>query len=86
MQDDSKIEKPWWREGVMIFVKVSSYIAFPVIISSLIGKYLDKKYDSGLRFFLIFIALGFITTIYLIWKEMKIYKKKVEQEEKDKQN
>jgi uncharacterized membrane protein YfcA len=79
--DDSKLEKPWWRDGVIIFIKISSYIAIPIITASFLGKFLDKKYDTDNLLFYILIAFAFLTTIYMIWKEMKIYKKKIEKQE-----
>jgi F0F1-type ATP synthase assembly protein I len=78
---DKKNNIPWWRDGIIIFIKVSSYIACPVILASIVGKFLDKKYNSGNLFFLGLIAIAFISTIYLIWKEMKIYKNKIEKQE-----
>jgi len=73
---------PWWRDGLIIFTKVSAYIAFPIIMASYIGNYLDDKYSTGNLYFLVLIVIAFATTIYLIWTEMKIYKKKMEQENK----
>ena len=75
--------KPWWRDGIIVFVKVSGYIAFPIILASFIGKYFDEKYNSSNKFFFIAITIAFISTIYLIAKEMKVYKKKLEKEEKE---
>lgn len=80
---DNKIIKPWWRDGVIIFSKVSAYIAIPVIIASFIGKYLDKKYDTDPIIFFVSVATAFILTIYLIWREMKIFQKKIAIEEKN---
>ena len=80
MNNDNNNKKPWWREGVLLSAKVSGYIAFPVIITSYIGKYLDKKYNTSPYLFYILIAFGFASTIYLIWKEMKIYQRKIEKE------
>jgi uncharacterized membrane protein YfcA len=75
---------PWWRDGVMIFAKVSGYIAIPVIIASFLGNYLDQKYNTGNLIFFILVSISFISTIYLIWKEAKIYKRKIDIEEKNK--
>lgn len=72
-QKDNK-EIPWWRDGVILFVKVSSYIAIPIITASYIGNYLDKKYKTGSLIFFCLLGLAFISTIYLIWKETKKYK------------
>jgi F0F1-type ATP synthase assembly protein I len=82
MNNDGK--KPWWRDGVIVFTKVSAYIAIPVIAASYIGKYLDKKYDTDPFIFLVLVAISFIFTIYLIWKEMKKFQKKIAIEEKKK--
>ena len=76
-----KNNQPWWRDGVIIFAKVSRYIAFPIILASYIGKYLDQKYNTNNLIFFILIATAFLSTIYLIWREMKIYKKKIDKEE-----
>jgi len=86
MDNDKNVEKPWWREGVLLSAKVSAYIAFPVIITSYVGKYLDKKYNTSPYLFFISIAIGFASTIYLIWKEVKIYQRKIEKEEKTNDN
>ena len=82
MEDKPKIEKPWWRDGVIIFVKVSGYIAIPVILASIIGKSLDRKYNSDPFIFLSLVMVAFATTISLIWREMRVYKSKIEKEEK----
>ena len=88
MNNEEKINKeaPWWRDGVIIFTKVSAYIAVPIIMASYIGKLLDQKYNKNNLFFFIFITIAFISTIYLIWKEMKVYKKRIERQEKEKNN
>lgn len=83
-EEKTTINTPWWREGLIIFTKVSAYIAVPIIIASFIGKYLDQKYNTGNLLFLFLVAIAFLTTIYLIWKEMKIYKKKIEKQEEEK--
>jgi len=79
-KDKTKIEVPWWRDGIIIFTKVSAYIAIPIILGSYIGNILDQKYNTNNLYFYILISIAFISTIYLIWKEMKIYKKKMEKE------
>jgi len=81
-KEKSKNTVPWWRDGVIIFTKVSAYIATPIILASYLGKYLDQKYDTKNLFFLCLIAFAFISTIYLIWRELKIYKQKIETEER----
>ncbi len=82
--ENTNNKEPWWKDGVIIFFKVSGYIAFPVIIASFVGKYFDQKYNTGNLIFYTMIGIAFISTMYMIWKEMKIYKKKLDQEENKK--
>lgn len=82
MNNNKDIKSPWWRDGVLIFSKVSAYIAVPIIIALYAGKFLDKKYNTGTLISFVLIAIAFISTIYLIWKETKNYQKKLEREEK----
>jgi hypothetical protein len=79
-----KIVAPWWKDGLIVFIKVSGYIAGPIIVASYLGKYLDQKYNTNNLIFFILVAIAFLSTIYLIWKEMRVYKKKIEKEEKNK--
>ena len=83
-EENKNNQAPWWRDGLIIFTKVSAYIAVPIIIALYLGKYLDEKYNTNNLMFFILVAIAFLSTIYLIWKEMKIYKKKMDQEEKNK--
>lgn len=76
MNNNKNDIKPWWRDGVIVFGKVTSYIAIPVITASYIGKYLDLKYNSGNKLFLISVAISFLLTTYLIVNEARIYNKK----------
>ena len=85
-ENNPKIEKPWWRDGLIVFFKVSAYIAFPIIIASFAGKSLDKKYNSDPFIFLTLIAVAFITTTFLIVKEAKAFKDKMDKEQKEKNN
>jgi hypothetical protein len=79
-KEKTNTEAPWWRDGVVVFTKVSAYIAVPIILASYIGQFLDNKYNTGNLYFYISIAIAFLTTLYLIWKEMKTYKKKMERD------
>lgn len=80
MEQNKKNNTPWWRDGVIVFIRISGYIAIPIVIALYTGEYLDKKYNTNNLFFLILITIAFVSTILLIWKEAKIYKKKTEKE------
>ncbi len=82
MDNNKKSNVPWWREGVIVFIKVSGYIAFPVIIASFLGKYLDQKYNTGNSLFLVCVGIAFISTIFLLLRELRIYIKNINKENK----
>ena len=83
--NNKDITKPWWRDGIMLFTKVSAYIAVPIVIASLVGKSLDKKYNTNYIFY-VSICIAFILTMLLIWREVKVYKKNIYKEENKNEN
>jgi F0F1-type ATP synthase assembly protein I len=73
-------EMPWWKPGLTIFIKVSASIAVPIIIALYVGKFLDAKYHTAPWIFLGLTLLAFLTSIYSIWKNIKIYIRSLEKE------
>jgi len=66
----------WWQPALMLFFRLSVWIAVPVVIAVFIGKWLDKKYDSAPWLFLGCVgAAFFISMIGLIKNTMQEYKK-----------
>ena len=74
----------WWKPGVMIFTNISGWIASPIIIALILGKYLDKKYNSDPWFFLGLTAIAFFISIFGIVKILMKYLKDIEKEAKEK--
>jgi len=73
----------WWRPGLLIFAKISALISIPIIIALIVGKYFDKKYNTDPWIFLILTFIAFLTSIYSIWKNIKVYIKEIENKEKN---
>ena len=72
---EKKPEKNYWVEPLQIFMRLSAWIVFPVLAGALLGKWLDQKYDSSPRWFLIVIGLSFIISmIGLVKDTLKEYK------------
>ncbi len=72
----------WWQSGMEIFLRMSGWIGGPVIAGIVIGKYLDRKFNTAPGLFLLSVGISFaISIIALIrigLKEMK----KMEKENK----
>lgn len=66
----------WWQPAVIMFLRLSGWIAAPIIIALYLGKWLDKKYDSAPRLLMICIALAFFISMAGLAKEaVREYKK-----------
>ena len=76
----------WWLPAITIFLKLSVWIAAPVIISLYLGEWLDNKYDSAPWLFLICMGLAFAISIFGLIRNTTKELKKFEKENKDKFN
>lgn len=66
MDDKNKPNAPWWQPGLVLFARLSGWIAGPVIIAMIVGKYLDQKFHSAPWLFLLSVAGSFIISIVMI--------------------
>jgi len=81
-----KQENPWWQPGMLLFGRLSGWIAGPIIAALFIGKWLDKKYDSEPWIFLASVGIAFIISSVGIVREAKIVMNKIIEDEKKKKN
>ena len=66
----NKTPKPW-QPAVLLFFKMSGWIAFPVVVSLLLGKWLDRRFGTEPVLFLSLTGIAFIISIFGIVKESK---------------
>jgi F0F1-type ATP synthase assembly protein I len=78
--NDKKNDKLWWQPAITIFANISGWIVGPIILALIIGKYLDKKYNSEPWFFLGLTGLAFLVSIFGILKILMKYIKQIEKE------
>mgnify|MGYP003556616969 CR=1 FL=1 len=71
IEKDKKNNTIWWRGAVLFFVRVSGYMAGPIIIAVLLGKFLDNYFSTGRTFFFSLIALAFVSSLIFIVRESK---------------
>ena len=83
-QENSNIKSPWWREGLMAFMKVSALIAIPIVISLYLGRYLDSRFNTKPWIFLGLTLIAFIISLMSIYKSMVKYMQDLENKEKSK--
>jgi F0F1-type ATP synthase assembly protein I len=67
-----------WREPLMVFGKISGWIAGPVILALFAGRYLDERFQSAPWWFLGMTAFAFLISCYGIYRETAAYMKSIE--------
>lgn len=83
MDNESKENKaPWWQPGLILFMKLSGWIAGPIIIAVFVGKWLDRKYNSEPWLFLVSVGVAFFLSMFGIIRDSMREIKKIENEAK----
>lgn len=80
MNEDNK--NVWWKPGVEIFTQVSGWIAGPIILALVVGKFLDTRFDTKPWIFLGLTGIAFLLSIFGIVKVVSKYMQKIENEDK----
>ena len=79
----------WWQPAIMMFLRLSAWIAAPVIIALYLGKSLDNKFNTAPWLFLFCMGAAFLISMVGLIKNTLAEYKKIEREsktEKDKRN
>lgn len=85
--EKEKPKIPWWEPGMVLFARLSGWIAGPIILAVFIGKWLDKKYETTPWLFLTTVGVAFIISSIGIVREAKdMMNKIIEDEKKKKEN
>jgi F0F1-type ATP synthase assembly protein I len=72
---EPKNNKNYWVEPLKMFFRLSAWIVFPVLLGVLLGKWLDNRYNSSPKWFLIVVGLSFvISMVGLVKDTLKEYK------------
>jgi F0F1-type ATP synthase assembly protein I len=76
---------PWWQPGLILFTRLSGWIAVPVILAVFLGKWLDRKYGTEPWLFLLTVGIAFFLSTFGIirdsLKEMKRIEKILEKKQ-----
>ncbi len=73
-----KNQKAWWQPAVIMFARMSAWIAIPVISALFLGRWLDKKYNTEPIFFLAIVGFAFLISIFGLVKIVKEEYRKIE--------
>ncbi|MEI7451663.1 MAG: AtpZ/AtpI family protein [Candidatus Falkowbacteria bacterium] len=85
-EKDQKSKNVDFVEPLKIATRLSAWIGFPVVIGYLIGSYLDRKYNSSPKWFLIVIGISFFISMFGLVRSALAEYKKISLEVKDKKD
>jgi membrane protein DedA with SNARE-associated domain len=54
---------PWWQESLSVVSRLSGWILLPLILGTVVGRWLDRKYNSDQKWFFIVIGIAFIVSM-----------------------
>ena len=69
----SQPKKNWWHDGMIFFIKVSGWIAGPVLIVLAINFILERYTSVPSVLFVFMMLFGFMFSIFGLVKESKRY-------------
>jgi F0F1-type ATP synthase assembly protein I len=79
-KEDNKA--PWWQPSLVLFMKLSGWIAGPVLIGVFVGEWLDKKYGTEPWLFLTTVGFAFFISMFGIVRDSMRAIKEIEEREK----
>jgi F0F1-type ATP synthase assembly protein I len=65
-KEDKKTYTAWWLPAVKIFIKLSGWIVFPVIIALFVGKWLDSKFNTSPWLLFLSIIIAFVVSMVVL--------------------
>ena len=84
MGEEKDIKKYWWSFALELFGQVSAWVAVPIIVALIAGKWLDQKFSTRPWLFLLLTAIAFLISIAGIWRILTKYISNLERELKEK--
>jgi F0F1-type ATP synthase assembly protein I len=75
---------PWWKPAMQIFSEVSTWIAVPIILAVIGGKFLDNYFGTKPWMLLVSAGVAFGVSSYGIVKAVKKYADALKKSEKNK--
>lgn len=57
-----KAEKAWWQPAIEIFVQISGWIIFPLLLAIYLGSWLQDKYGHEPWIYIGSVAIAFVIT------------------------
>ena len=70
----------WWQPSLILFGRLSGWIGGPVILALFLGKWLDNKYGTAPKLFLLCVGVAFVVSMLGIVKDATSAMKEIDAE------
>jgi hypothetical protein len=77
-----EIKMLWWQPSLVLFGKLSGWIGGPIIAALFLGRWLDNRYGTEPKLFLLCVGVAFFVSAYGIVKDTLVVMKKIEDDAK----
>ncbi len=84
MKENINTKQAWWMPAVVLFIRMSFWIAGPIVIALFVGKYFDKRFNSEPKIFILSTVIAFLISVISIVRISKKYIEKLEKEAREK--
>ena len=75
-QKSGQVGQAWWQPALLMFARLSGWIIAPVLIATLLGRWLDRMYGTEPWMFIGVVGVAFVISIVgLVLEATKEYKK-----------
>ena len=68
----------WWQPAVFMFLRLSVWIATPVLLAVFFGKWLDKILGTEPWLFLVLVGTAFLASMFILAREVTKEYNKIE--------
>lgn len=62
-ENDPESNVPWWQPHLALFWRLSGWIALPILSAVMVGKWLDRKFQSAPWLLLISVGIAFVISM-----------------------
>jgi len=76
----------WWQPAVFMFLRLSVWIATPVLLAIFFGKWLDKKLGTEPWLFLILVGTAFLLSMFVLARQVTKEYNKIEKKNNNNNN
>jgi len=82
MEENKSKKGIWWKPAIEIFSEISTWIAVPIILAVIAGKYFDERYGTKPWMLIGFAGVSFLISSFGIVRAVKKFIEKTKEEVK----